>query len=95
MRYDAQELRRTARQVTQAADKIRSAGQDDVARTQNNLAGRFRGKAADALEGELSSLRNDLQQLASGLAAVSAELLAYARRLEQADADAARAIKSQ
>jgi len=86
MRYDVLELRRAAAQVKNAANAV--GDRDKIRNTKNLLAGSFRGEAADALDYELTGLQSDLLQLAGGLSAIYNELIAYARRLEQADKDA-------
>jgi len=87
MRYDVLELRQAANKISSASEAVEGTGRDHIVRVQNSLEGSFRGKAADALNEELSSLRSDLRQLANGLAAISGEIKAFARRLELADAE--------
>ena len=95
MNYDVLELRRAAAEVRGAASAIKGAEQDNVSRTKTNLTGSFRGEAANALDHELSNLQSDLQRLAGGLSTISSELIAFAKRLEQADQDAAGYIQRQ
>jgi len=87
MRYDVLELRQVASKMSSASEAVEATGCNHIVRVQNSLTGSFRGEAADALYEELSSLRSDLRQLTEGLAAISGELKAFARRLELADAE--------
>jgi uncharacterized protein YukE len=87
MRYDVLELRQVANKMSSASEAVGGTGCNHIVRVQNSLAVSFRGEAADALNEELSSLRKDLRQLTDGLAAISGEIKAFARRLELADAE--------
>lgn len=93
MRYDVLELRQIASKMKNASEAVGGSGCNHIVRVQNSLAGSFQGEAADALNEELTSLRSDLQQLTNGLAAISEEIKAFARRLELADAEATKAIQ--
>ena len=93
MRYDVQELRQTAKSVRKAAEAVQEGGRRSIREVQSSLTDHFRGKAAEALNTELQALWADFWQLISGLNAISGELEAFAKRLEQADRDSAENIQ--
>lgn len=94
MKYDTNEIRRAARQVGAAAEDLDSAASRDLARMISMLPGNFEGEAATALNEELNDLKSDMLALTRGLESIRAELLSYAKRLEDADRAAAQFIES-
>ena len=94
MTYDTAEIRRVARRVGNVASEVGSIATADVGAALNMIPGNFEGEAATVLQEELTDFRGDLKKLQNGLKKISNELLAYARRLEEADRAAATYIKS-
>ena len=94
MKYDTSEIRRAAQQVGAAADDLDSAASRDLARMLSSLPGNFEGEAASALGEELNGLKRDLLSLTRGLESIRAELLSYAKRLDDADRAAAQFIET-
>jgi uncharacterized protein YukE len=82
------EIRQVASRLRAVADTVSSLATGDISRmkqlTQNNL----QGLTANSIKSVLSELGSDFTSIASGLRAVSNELFAYARRVEEADARA-------
>ena len=94
MTYDTAEIRRVARRVGSVASEVGSIASSDVGAAINMIPGNFEGEAATVLQEELSDFRGDLKKLQAGLKKISAELIAYAERLEEADRQAEAYIKS-
>ena len=94
MTYDTAEIRRAARRVSSVASEIGSIASSDVGSAVNMIPGNFEGEAATVLREELTDFKKDLGKLRDGLNKIARELLAYARRLEEADRAAEAFIKS-
>lgn len=90
--YDTAEIRLCARRIAAAASEVRELGQRDVRRVSENLGTGFKGLAADALNERLGVVGSDIVRISRGLDAVQRELLAFARRLDEADRKVAREI---
>ena len=91
---DTDEIRRAARKIGNIADSVQDLSTDDIPAIEHGLDGNFEGEAAKALEEVLADLKKDVKSLSSGLKAIQRELLAYAKRVDDADAKAAQLIGS-
>lgn len=85
MEYDTREIRRVARSIGKSASEVSAVAKEDLNALADALEGRFKGKAADALEAILSELSGDLRRMGANLGAIRDEMLAYAARLDMAD----------
>ena len=92
--YDTYEIRRVARIVRNVAANVQSLRGSNINPTMADLDSGFRGEAADELQNQLSALGDGINSLSSGLSQISSKLLAYAKKLEEIDAEAAQNIRS-
>ncbi|MGI6636215.1 MAG: WXG100 family type VII secretion target [Christensenellales bacterium] len=87
--YDTAEIRMTARRVATAAGEVKELSTRDVKRIMNELDTGFKGMAADALKGRLTTVGDDIMRISRGLDAVSRDLMTFARNLDAADREVA------
>jgi len=91
---DTEAIRRVARKIGSIATSVQDLSSDDIPAIERSLDGNFEGEAAKALEEVLADLRKDVKGMGNGLKAIQQELLAYARRVDEADEKAAQLIGS-
>ena len=91
---DTEAIRRVARKIGSIAASVQDLSTDDIPAIERGLDGNFEGEAAQALEEVLGDLKKDVRGMGNGLKAIQKELLAYARRVDEADEKAAQLIAS-
>ena len=91
---DTEAIRRVARKIGSIATSVQDLSTDDIPTIERSLDGYFEGEAAKALEEVLGDLKKDVKGMGNGLKAIQRELLAYAKRVDEADEKAAQLISS-
>ena len=91
---DTEAIRRVARKIGSIATSVQDISTDDIPAIERSLDGNFEGEAAKALEEVLGDLQRDVRGMGNGLKAIQKELLAYAKRVDEADEKAAQLISS-
>lgn len=92
--YDTFEIRRVARIVQGVAISIQALRSSSINPTMADLGSGFLGESADELQNQLGALGDGVVSLSNGLNQISSSLFAYAKRLEEIDAEAAQNIRS-
>ena len=91
---DTDAIRRVARKIGNIAASVQDLSSDDIPAIERSLDGNFEGEAANALEDVLADLKKDVKGMSNGLKAIQRELLAYAKRVDEADEKASQLIGS-
>ena len=91
---DTEAIRRAARKIGNIATSVQDLSTDDIPAIKRGLDGNFEGEAAQALDDVLGDLKKDVRSMGNGLKAIQKELLAYAKRVDEADEKAAQLIGS-
>ena len=86
--YDAQEIRRSARQVRDSQNTVQSTAQPRLEALRKALGEHMSGEAALALKRRLDQLDADTKAYAGLLGALSGKLFRFADQVEEADARA-------
>lgn len=90
--YDTAEIRMAARRIGNVAAEVRELSTRNVSNISSKLESGFEGLTADALQKRLRTVGSDILKISKGLDAVQRDLLAFARRLEEADRQVANEI---
>lgn len=84
---DTAEIRRLARQIGSVANEVNNLASNDVRSMKTTVSDELRGETANALQNALSELSGDIEKVSDGLQKVRSSLDAYARRVEEIDAE--------
>ena len=91
---DTEAIRRVARRIGSIATSVQDLSTDDIPAIERSLDGNFEGEAAKALEEVLFDLKKDVKSMGNGLKSIQKDLLAYAKRVDEADEKAAQMINA-
>ena len=92
--FDTTKIRRLAAQLGRTAASVDQVRQTSLQRAKQEMPSNFKGQAADALDTSIMELMGDVRRLSSQISGISSALYALARRVDEADAKAAKLIHS-
>lgn len=83
--YDSEAVRREARKFKKCCEQLDDSAIPRVKRIRADLEGNFEGETADALDGRLAEMANQIASLRGGCYSMYSTLMSYADALERAD----------